>query len=88
MVCFILLFTSSSACHKDQFAVSYFSTNNVRFVPLGCVLVLENSFDLTTLCSVCVQQIEPKTRQNWSPYFLKCYFDQILKCPFFRQIGS
>ena len=62
---------SSSACRKDQFAVSYLTTNNVRFVPLGCVLALENSFDLTTLCSVSVQQIEPRTRQNWSPYFFK-----------------
>ena len=25
--CFILLFTSSSPCGKDQFAVSYFSTS-------------------------------------------------------------
>ena len=26
--CFILLFTSSSPCRKDQFAVAYFSTKN------------------------------------------------------------
>ena len=31
-ICFILLFTSSSSCRKDQFAVSYFSTSTINFL--------------------------------------------------------
>ena len=31
-VCFILLFTSSSPCRKDQFAVSYFSTSLIVLI--------------------------------------------------------
>ena len=30
--CFILLFTSSSPCRKDQFAVSYFSTSLIVLI--------------------------------------------------------
>ena len=30
--CFILLFTSSSSCRKDQFAVSYFSASLIVLV--------------------------------------------------------
>ena len=30
--CFILLFTSSSPCHNDQFAVSYFSTSRIVLI--------------------------------------------------------
>ena len=30
--CFILLFTSSSLCRKDQFAVSYFSTSLIVLI--------------------------------------------------------
>ena len=30
--CFILLFTSSSSCRKDQFAVTYFSTSLIELI--------------------------------------------------------
>ena len=41
--CFILLFTSSSPCRKDQFAVSYFSTSLI-------VLILVYDWELVCCC--------------------------------------
>ena len=84
MVCFILLFT---CLHRLGVRISlpFHIFQQIMFGlstwMRSCRGKLFRSYYI--LESVCVQQIEPKTRPNWSPYFLKCYYDQILKCPFF-----